>query len=618
MAKKQLITAKLKKKEEEEEEEIEVVNPKELGRRVKGEALKKRVVKKKPADGNVVEKKNSKRNLNRKASVHSLQDTKQFIHSNLAIVKNAIRHSCLAGGVNRKKREEVMDLLSKEKKGHFVIHLKKVGGLLKYAGVYRLSLTGQSCDLLHSVLKRPRGHIEHTRLKSIFKYDSGSKSFREMKSQTFSPTTDAILLRGRFDVDESSMQKLAKQDQKALMKARSKIEMEKKKLRMKEEEDAIEEGLLAEEDERRKERRAIRLKKIRQLEKQSLVIAKLIETIKDGGIRRMAEVSEDSNNGRPKTPRSARRPESSAGSERRSPTRSKSHSRPQSRPQTRPRHKHHHHHHHHKRSGDRESRHHKKEKGSEKEEEKEEDETEALAVPVVQKEPKSPVSPSRVAFADNVMDITNPRMFRATPGPLSPRLPSADVGSGTLDYGDDGFEDSDPNPDEDDAVSLAPSTLYSTTVVHDLQAYEVESDEEDVVEVILHTADFGALNLNGDDSSDIEKDLEAYRCEEEEEEEGSGNESSDEHDEDEEDEEELAELKAEEEIRSRQTSVYEDTTTTTATEPQTDTDLDGTRLTAASSSVAVTSDVSDRLAKYKSELTNAFGGMREALNKFDS
>ena len=141
-------------------------------------------------------------------------------HSNLKLVRNAIKYVCLANESMKDEREAALEILKHFKDGHFLILLEKQR-FLRFLGIMKLDLeTKQAFHLFGDT----REIVEEEDVRYFLRYDSVQKKFTEMETKHLTHTTDAIILRGKWNTI-----KMSKEEMQAAMAKGEKMERQASK-----------------------------------------------------------------------------------------------------------------------------------------------------------------------------------------------------------------------------------------------------------------------------------------------------------------------------------------------------------------------------------------------------
>ncbi|XP_046560920.1 LOW QUALITY PROTEIN: calmodulin-regulated spectrin-associated protein 1-like [Haliotis rubra] len=110
--------------------------------------------------------------------------------SNRNIIMNAISHCCLAGCVNTDTKNKVLEIISQTDAKHFLI-LFRDGGC-QFKGLYTYAPEMEEIFKIHGVGPK---QITNKMVEKFYKYNSGAKSFTEVKStKHISVSIDAVVV----------------------------------------------------------------------------------------------------------------------------------------------------------------------------------------------------------------------------------------------------------------------------------------------------------------------------------------------------------------------------------------------------------------------------------------
>ncbi|XP_067666181.1 calmodulin-regulated spectrin-associated protein 1-like isoform X2 [Haliotis asinina] len=110
--------------------------------------------------------------------------------SNRNIIMNAISHCCLAGCVNTDTKNKVLEIISQSDAKHFLI-LFRDGGC-QFKGLYTYAPEMEEIFKIHGVGPK---QITNKMVEKFYKYNSGAKSFTEVKStKHISVSIDAVVV----------------------------------------------------------------------------------------------------------------------------------------------------------------------------------------------------------------------------------------------------------------------------------------------------------------------------------------------------------------------------------------------------------------------------------------
>ncbi|XP_046362504.2 calmodulin-regulated spectrin-associated protein 1-like isoform X2 [Haliotis rufescens] len=110
--------------------------------------------------------------------------------SNRNIIMNAISHCCLAGCVNTDTKNKVLEIISQSDAKHFLI-LFRDGGC-QFKGLYTYAPEIEEIFKIHGVGPK---QITNKMVEKFYKYNSGAKSFTEVKStKHISVSIDAVVV----------------------------------------------------------------------------------------------------------------------------------------------------------------------------------------------------------------------------------------------------------------------------------------------------------------------------------------------------------------------------------------------------------------------------------------
>lgn len=110
--------------------------------------------------------------------------------SNRKLIRNALQYVCLAGGAIKSEREAVLELLDNDSGDLYMILLKKERSLM-FKALLRVDLDTRKATKLYG---DGPAVVTEDMVQHYFKYDSAAKAFKDLASQSFSPTTDAACL----------------------------------------------------------------------------------------------------------------------------------------------------------------------------------------------------------------------------------------------------------------------------------------------------------------------------------------------------------------------------------------------------------------------------------------
>ena len=115
--------------------------------------------------------------------------------SNRKLIKNAILQVCLAGEAYKLQREEVIKVIDENAEVcNFVIVFRGELGRQDLKALYEFDAATEEVRKLYGPGIWP-DVIDASHVHSYYRYDSGSKEFRQLQCRTFSIATDAVVLK---------------------------------------------------------------------------------------------------------------------------------------------------------------------------------------------------------------------------------------------------------------------------------------------------------------------------------------------------------------------------------------------------------------------------------------
>jgi len=117
--------------------------------------------------------------------------------NNHKLVKNAISKVCLAGELNKKKREEAFEIMGKVPKNINVIVLFKdtMETRQDFKALYTYDEDEKIVDRIYGLKDSP-AVLDESMIQNFYRYDSGAREFKRLaENKSFSIAVDAVSLK---------------------------------------------------------------------------------------------------------------------------------------------------------------------------------------------------------------------------------------------------------------------------------------------------------------------------------------------------------------------------------------------------------------------------------------
>ncbi|KAL4497109.1 hypothetical protein ABPG72_019429 [Tetrahymena utriculariae] len=114
--------------------------------------------------------------------------------SNKQLISQAITKVCLAGPTNSKERETALKKIKDSQQEHFIVLFKGINGRQDFKALYSMDSNTSEVKKIFGLNTAPT-QIDLASVQAFYRYDSGSKEFKEILVKAFSNQVDAVLLK---------------------------------------------------------------------------------------------------------------------------------------------------------------------------------------------------------------------------------------------------------------------------------------------------------------------------------------------------------------------------------------------------------------------------------------
>ncbi|EAR87059.1 microtubule-binding calmodulin-regulated spectrin-associated protein (macronuclear) [Tetrahymena thermophila SB210] len=114
--------------------------------------------------------------------------------SNKQLISQAITKVCLAGPTNSKEREIALKKIKDSQQEHFIVLFKGINGRQDFKALYSMDSNTNEVKKIFGLNTAPT-QIDLASVQAFYRYDSGSKEFKEILVKAFSNQVDAVLLK---------------------------------------------------------------------------------------------------------------------------------------------------------------------------------------------------------------------------------------------------------------------------------------------------------------------------------------------------------------------------------------------------------------------------------------
>ncbi|KAL4485977.1 hypothetical protein ABPG73_018382 [Tetrahymena malaccensis] len=114
--------------------------------------------------------------------------------SNKQLISQAITKVCLAGPTNQKEREIALKKIKDSQQDHFIVLFKGINGRQDFKALYQMDSNTAEVKKIFGLNTAPQ-QIDLASVQAFYRYDSGSKEFKEILVKAFSNQVDAVLLK---------------------------------------------------------------------------------------------------------------------------------------------------------------------------------------------------------------------------------------------------------------------------------------------------------------------------------------------------------------------------------------------------------------------------------------